>query len=95
MSSQNEAGAKSKFKYYKQWDTQDVSDWLTNNLKLPQYGKQFEEIGVDGQIIEFVTDSDLEKDFGIKLRLHRVKIIEGIKKLQLEDNQLSQSNIPS
>jgi hypothetical protein len=26
---------------YKLWDTQDVSDWLTNQLKLPQYGKTF------------------------------------------------------
>jgi hypothetical protein len=40
-----------------------------------------EEIGVDGQIIDHVTDIDLERDFNIKLRLHRVKIIEGIKKL--------------
>ena len=43
--------------------------------------KFVEEIGVDGQIIDHVTDFDLENDFCIKLRLHRVKIIEGIKKL--------------
>lgn len=68
-----------KFKSYKGWDTQDVSDWLVNKLKLPQYSEKFKEIGVDGQIIEHITDTDLEKDFGIILRLHRVKIIEGIK----------------
>lgn len=45
-----------------------------------------EEIGVDGQIIDHVTDIDLERDFNIKLRLHRVKIIEGIKKLQNGQN---------
>ena len=38
----------SKFKYYKQWDTLDVSDWLVNKLKLPQYSEKFKEIGVDG-----------------------------------------------
>jgi hypothetical protein len=42
---------------------------------------QIEDIGVDGQIMDHVTDADLEQDFGIKVRLHRVKIIEGIKKL--------------
>lgn len=61
-----------------------MSAWLTNVLKLPQYGKQFEEIGVDGQIIDHVNDEDLEQDFGIKVRLHRVKIMEGIRKLQNE-----------
>jgi hypothetical protein len=45
----------------------------------------FEEIGVDGQIIDHITDIDLEKDFGIQVRLHRVKIIEGIKKLRKDD----------
>ena len=44
-----------------------------------------EEIGIDGQIIDHVTDADLEQDFGIKVRLHRVKIIEGIKKLQVAE----------
>ncbi len=60
---------------------------------MPQYGAQFEEIGVDGQIIDHVTESDLETDFGIKVRLHRVKIIEGIRKLQL-DQQSKDRNPP-
>ena len=46
-----------------------------------------EEIGVDGQIIDHITEVDLQDDFGIKVRLHRVKIIEGIKKLQVRENQ--------
>ena len=45
-----------------------------------------EEIGVDGQIIDHITEVDLQDDFGIKVRLHRVKIIEGIKKLQVKEN---------
>jgi hypothetical protein len=69
-------------KHYQQWDTAEVGEWLTNVVKLPQYSKQFEDIGVDGQIIDHITDTDLEGDFAIKVRLHRVKIIEGIKKLQ-------------
>lgn len=74
-----------------------MSDWLVNKLKLPQYSEKFKEIGVDGQIIEHITDTDLEKDFGIILRLHRVKIIEGIKSLQTEysSQQQQQNNIDS
>lgn len=45
-----------------------------------------EEIGVDGQIIDHITEVDLQQDFDIKVRLHRVKIIEGIKKLQQKEN---------
>lgn len=44
------------------------------------------EIGVDGQIMDHITEVDLQEDFGIKVRLHRVKIIEGIKKLQVNEN---------
>lgn len=45
-----------------------------------------EEIGVDGQIMDHITEVDLQEDFGIKVRLHRVRIIEGIKKLQVNEN---------
>jgi len=34
-------------------------------------------------MIDFITDEDLENDLNIKVRLHRVKIIEGIKKLKI------------
>ena len=26
---------------YKNWDASDVADWLSNQIKLPQYGKVF------------------------------------------------------
>jgi len=32
--------------------------------------------------MDFLTDEDLERDLNIKVRLHRVKIIEEIKKLK-------------
>ena len=53
-----------------------------------------EEIGIDGQIIDHVTDTDLEQDFGIKVRLHRVKIIEGIKKLQVAERSTKTAGGP-
>ena len=36
--------------------------------------------------MDHITETDLQEDFGIKVRLHRVKIIEGIKKLQVSEN---------
>ena len=40
-----------------------------------------ERLGIDGSLLDHITDADLQSDFGINVRLHRVKIIEGIKKL--------------
>jgi len=62
-----------------------VGSWLSKQIKLPQYSSVFEEMCIDGAIIDHVTDTDLETDFGIAVRLHRVKIIQGIKKLQVID----------
>jgi hypothetical protein len=39
------------------------------------------KLGIDGSLLDHITDPDLQNDFGIQVRLHRVKIIEGIKKL--------------
>ena len=52
------------------------------NILILSFFVRTEEIGVDGQIIDHITEVDLQSDFGIKVRLHRVKIIEGIKRLQ-------------
>ena len=61
---------------------------LHANSRIPtQFFCCAEDIGVDGQIIDHITEVDLHEDFGIKVRLHRVKIIEGIKKLQMRENQ--------
>ena len=36
--------------------------------------------------MDHITEVDLQQDFGIKVRLHRVKIMEGIKKLKVSEN---------
>ena len=41
-----------------------------------------EDLAIDGGLLEHIEDVDLSGDFDIKIRLHRVKIIEGIKKLK-------------
>ena len=40
------------------------------------------DLCIDGSLLDHITDVDLQNDFGIQVRLHRVKVIEGIKKLQ-------------
>ena len=45
-------------------------------------------MALEGTMIEFMTDEDLLNDLNIKVRLHRVKIIEGIKKLKASQNPI-------
>lgn len=63
------------------WTPEEAILWLEEGVRLPQYKSIFEELCLDGTMIQFITDLDLENDLGIKVRLHRVKIIEAIKKL--------------
>ena len=37
----NEKRSSAANKAYKEWDTQDVSSWLKDHLKLPQYCETF------------------------------------------------------
>ena len=85
---------------YKDWSLGDVSGWLEEHLKLAQYKEVFGKsplfpwcrlmckylasLGIDGSLLDHITDADLQSDFTIAVRLHRVKILEGIKKLQVQ-----------
>ncbi len=68
---------------FKNWTLDETLIWLEECVKLPQYRSNFQEIALDGLMMDFLTDEDLERDLKIKVRLHRVKIIEEIKKLKL------------
>lgn len=80
--SNEKSGADASDKIYREWDTSDVSMWLKDSLKLPQYCTMFrkclhlqansvffnlfiilcfvlEDIGVDGQIMDHITEVDL------------------------------------
>jgi hypothetical protein len=46
-------------------------------------------LGIDGSLLDHIRDEDLQTDFGITVRLHRVKIIEGIKKLQVQASTIT------
>ena len=66
-------------KHYRQWSCEEALLWLEQSVKLPQYRKNFEELALDGIMIDFITDADLENDLNIKVRLHRIRIMEAIK----------------
>lgn len=65
------------------WTVGQVSDWLTL-LELPQYKSKFESLGIDGGLLLQITEDDLSNDFQVKIRLHRHKILENLKKLKEE-----------
>lgn len=69
-------------KKYDEWTTEDAVLWLEESLRLPQYKQNFLDLALDGTMIDFITDQDLENDLNIKVRLHRVKILEAIKRLK-------------
>lgn len=68
-------------KEYESWSIDDVSKWLEKIVKLPQYKSTFADLAIDGSLLGHIMDDDLQSDFQIKIRLHRIKILEAIKKL--------------
>jgi hypothetical protein len=62
------------------WTKEEVGSWL-NSIDLPQYKANFEGINLDGSLLFQIQDEDLQTDLGVGVRLHRVKILEQIKKL--------------
>lgn len=53
-------------------------------MALPQYKGVFAELAIDGTLLQHIMDEDLINDFEIRIRLHRIKILEAIKKLNAE-----------
>ena len=57
------------------WTREAVASWVAS-LGFPEYSSAFLTLQVDGFMMMNITESDLAEDVGIKVRLHRVKIIE-------------------
>lgn len=74
-----------------EWSVKEVGDWLSR-LELGQYRSRFEELCIDGMLLFEITDIDLENDLGVKVRLHRFKILENIRKLQ--ENEPEEAPVP-
>ena len=59
--------------------------WLEFGLNLPQYKGVFQNLSLDGEMIEAITEDDLMNDLEITTRLHRVKIMNHIQKIKQRD----------
>jgi hypothetical protein len=76
--------ASEPLKEYETWGIEEVGRWLEKTVALPQYKPVFADLAIDGSLLSHILDDDLRNDFQIKIRLHRIKIIEAIKKLNVE-----------
>ena len=58
------------------WTTEQVVDWLTASVELPQYGDRFRAAGVNGSHLPkaAVSTSFLAKSVGVTSSIHRSKI---------------------
>jgi hypothetical protein len=74
-------------KYYETWTIDDVGKWLDKTVCLPQYKPIFEDLAIDGSLLAHIMDEDLQNDFQMRIRLHRIKVIEAIKKLNSESTK--------
>ena len=63
------------------WTVAEVGEWL-QSIDLSQYRRNFESLKIDGSLLFEITDQDLDMDLSVKIRLHRVKLLEAIKKLK-------------
>ena len=63
------------------WNSKEVGDWLVQ-IGLPQYREKFEQLGIDGTLLFETKEEDLKNDLDVGIRLHRVKILQELVKLQ-------------
>ena len=61
----------------------NVGNWL-DQIELGQYTLIFEKQSIDGSMLVDLVENDkyFENELGIKMVLHRTKIIKNIKKIQ-------------
>jgi hypothetical protein len=82
----NEQAQANNAKSISLWSESDVLEWITSFRGLRRYANSFEDLGVDGSMLAQVTDDDLKSDLGVSVRLHRVKILDAVKRLALEES---------
>lgn len=63
------------------WTCEDVSEWL-RLIEMEQYVETFRKMSIDGWLIFEIEEDDLISDLQIKAKLHRKKIMKGIKMLK-------------
>lgn len=73
------------------WEVDQVVEWL-QLLSLGQYEDVFRDASIDGPFLFQLTDDDLLNTLGIEHKLHRKKILFGISKLRLSQEQIEGAN---
>merc|ERR1711871_1838725 len=64
------------------WSVEDVGEWLSS-LALAQYREAFADAAVDGAFLMDLNDEDLRNTLGIDHNLHRKKILNSVRRLQV------------
>ena len=65
----------------KKMSRDEVCAWV-KNIGLEAYAKTFHEYGVDGSMLEFITDEVLKTELHVDKLLHRKKILAEIGELK-------------
>lgn len=73
------------------WNSKEVGEWLVL-IGLPQYKDKFEGLGIDGSLLFEAKEDDLKSDLEVSVRLHRVKIMQELAKLQEQSAQNPANN---
>ncbi|KAE9038505.1 hypothetical protein PR003_g5785 [Phytophthora rubi] len=66
----------------KDWDTEQVLQWLEQDVGLPQYREVFERNNVDGCTLVLLEGSDLQLLLGITNPQHRSKLLTHVDRLR-------------
>lgn len=74
------------------WSVKEVGEWL-QQLDMGQYRVSFESLRIDGSLLLETNEQDLATDLKVRVRLHRVKILEGLKRLKAESSPVEEANI--
>lgn len=74
------------------WSVKEVGEWL-QQLDMGQYRVSFEALRIDGSLLLEINEQDLETDLKVRVRLHRVKILEGLKRLKAQSGPVEEVNV--
>ena len=77
---------------YIDWSTDGVIQWLVNDLKLNSIEPTlWRDLGISGNMLDDFLEDDgdelLKDELGIKSKIHRKCILNGIKKLKEEKQE--------
>lgn len=67
---------------FRTWNVLRVTKWVSDDVGLPQYAKNFLKAKVDGRALDRVDSTVLKKTIKISTSTHRLQILEALEQLQ-------------